>query len=289
MTWPARLLAAYPPSWRARYGDELDQLVEDLCGHGRMPTALAGDLLRGAALAWVTGGRFQMTERPKRALITVLWNWVAFAATAAWFGHDLAVYPTAGEAEHIALVHQGVPDSFHVLQAAGAAGVAATAVAGALFAIGAARYALRNRRPGLLALMAVPPVVAAAWLGGLQLVPHATGTAGSLGAAVGWLLLGVAGIAGSTQAVVTVVRSAEFGERTWRAGAAAGVIVTAAMVVATGATISWGLIERASQIHPGDAGGWLIVVTIMAVTTVRAVIALIGARWIAVEDKPVAA
>ncbi len=286
--WPARLLVAYPPGWRARYGDELDQLVQDLHGNGRRPMALAADLIRGAALAWLTEGRIQMNERSKGVLITVLWNWVAFAATAAWFGHDLAVYPTAGEAERIALVHQGVPDSFLVLQAAGAVGVTATACAAVVFGIGAARYALRHGRRDLLALMAVPPAVAAAWLGGLALVPHATGSAANLGVAVGWLLLGVAGIAGSTQAVVKVARSAEFDGRTWRIGAVAGAVVTAAMAVATGATISWGLIERTSQAHPGDAAGWFIVVTIMAVTTGRAVLALIGTRR-AVPDEPVVA
>ncbi len=286
--WPGRLLAAYPPGWRARYGDELDQLVRDLHGHGRKPMALAADLIRGAALAWLTEGRTQMTERSKGALITVLWSWVAFAATAAWFGHDLAVYPTAVVARQIALVNQDVPDSYHVLIVAGAAGVLATAVAAAVFAFGAARYALRQGRRGLLVLMAVPPVVAAAWLGGLALVPSATGSAAILGVGVGWLLLGVAGLAGSTQAVVKVVRSCEFDERTWRVGTVAAAVVTGSMVIATGATISWGLVERTSQVHPGDAAGWLIVVTIMAVTTVRAIRALIGTRRV-VPDKPVVA
>ncbi len=284
-SWSAWLVLTYPPGWRARYGDELGLLIQDLHGHGRRLAPMAADLLRGAVIAWLTERRSQMSEHSRRALITVLWSWVAFAATAAWFGHDLGASSGqvwAWSARPVALlVPSGVPDAYHILLVAGVVGVVATAVAAAAFVVEAARYARRQRRRSTFALMAVPPVVAACWLGGLRLIPGGTHSAVGLGVSVGWLLLGVAGIAGSTQAVVTVIRSSEFGERTWRTGAVAAAVVTAAMVVATGATISWGVAERSSQAHPGDAAGWLVVVTIMAVTTVRAIIALIGARRVA--------
>lgn len=45
MSWLVRL---YPPSWRKRYGGELEGLVEDM--PGRLSTAL--DLLVGAAIAY---------------------------------------------------------------------------------------------------------------------------------------------------------------------------------------------------------------------------------------------
>jgi hypothetical protein len=77
-------------------------------------------------------------------------------------------------------------------------------------------------------------------------------------------------------------------ERTWRIGGVAAATVTAAMVVATGATITWGVVERASQAHRGDASGWLIVTAIMAVTTARAVTALISARQEAAAKPAVA-
>lgn len=97
-------------------------------------------------------------------------------------------------------------------------------------------------------------------------------------AAVLWLLLGLAGIAASTQAVASVVRTCEFSAATWRIGAGAATAVTAAMLVGTGATIVWGVAFRASQGHSAGGSDWLIVTAIMAVTTGRAVIALIGAR-----------
>lgn len=277
--WPVVVLSVYPPDWRARYGDELELLVADLRACGRAPIPMAFDLLCGAVAAWLTiDRRTLMSERSRNALISVLWSWVAFAAVAAWFGHDLPNYPSASAAQQIGITHPAVPDAYHVLYAAGAVGVGATALAAIAFAMEAIAYARRCGRRGALVLMALPVVIAGAWLGGLRLLPAGDFTVGDLTLGVGWLLLGVAGIAGSTQAVVTVIRSTEFTERTWRIGGAAAAAVTAAMVVATGATITWGVVERASQAHQGDASSWLIVTTIMAVTTARAVMALIGAR-----------
>jgi hypothetical protein len=281
MTWPAVLLAAYPPDWRARYGDELEQLVRDLHDHGRRPAALGFDLLRGAAAAWLTGGRGLMSERSRGALITVLWSWVAFAATAAFFGHDLPHESTPGG---IAILSPGpgsplafralagVPlaglqDAYRVLFAAGLVGIAATVVAAIPFAVEAARQAKASHRRSTFVLMAVPPVVAAAWLGGLRLLP------GSRLAGVLWLLVGLAGIAGSTQAVITIVRRTQVSTRTWRIGGIAAAAVTAAMLVATGATIAWGLLFR-----PSDASTWVTVTAILAVTTGRAAVALVGTR-----------
>lgn len=139
-----------------------------------------------------------------------------------------------------------VPDAYHVLFAAGAVGVAATALAAVAFAIDAIGYARRCSRRSTFVLMVVPAVSASAWIGGLRLLPADNSTVGNLTLSVVWLLLGVAGVAGSTQAVVAVVRSTEFTERTWRIGGVAAAAVTAAMVVATGATITWGVVERAS-------------------------------------------
>ena len=287
-SWPAVVLALYPPDWRARYGEELESLVGDLRRGGRAPLPMVFDLFFGAISAWVTTGRGAlMTERSKDALISVLWSWVAFAAIGAWFGHDLGIYPTAISAQRVALLHPAVPDAYNVLMAAGSFGVLATAVAALAFAFDAVRYAIRTGQRRLFLLMGVPVVVAAAWLGGLQLLP-VDNSAGGLSFAVGWLLLGVAGIAASTQAVVTVIRTAEFEPRTWRVGGIAAAAVTAAMVVATGSTIVWGIIERMGEANPGDASGWLIVMAVMAVTTVRAVIALLRIRRAPTESPAVA-
>lgn len=277
--WPAGLLIAYPPSWRARYGDEIEVLIHDLHHGGRRSAAMALDLLRGAAAAWLHSTKgLAMPERSRSALYTVLWSWVAFAAVAAWFGHDLSIYPTRSAARLIAAAHPGVPDAYHVLLAAGIAGCAATAVAAIVFGVGAARYAHATGNRRLYYLMAVPPVAAAVWLGGLKVVPAGSDSVGRAGVAVLWLLLGVAGIAASTQAVITIARTSELSDLTWRTGAVAATVVAAAMLVATGATITWGLLLHGSQVHTGPQSGWLTATVIMAVMTARAVIALIGTR-----------
>jgi MFS family permease len=276
--WPAALLAIYPPAWRARYGDELDLLVKDLHDNGRPAVPMAIDLLCGAAAAWLADRRIEMSERSRDALVSVLWSWVAFAAVAAWFGHDLGIYPTAPVAQELAVSHPVVPDAFHVLYAAGAVGVAATAIAAIVFALDAGRFAVQSGRRRTFALMAVPVLVAAVWIGGLRLIPRDGHSATNLMLATGWLLLGVAGIAVSTQAVIGVIKSTEFGERTWRIGGAAAAAVVAAMVVGTGATITWGIAVRSSLAHPGDATGWLVVTAVMAVTTGRALLALLRTR-----------
>ena len=204
----------------------------------------------------------------------MLWSWVAFAATAAWFGHDLNIYPSRSVARQIAATHQVVPDAYHVLVGVGIVGLAATAVAAVPFALEAARYARANHKNSIFALMAVPPLTVAIWLGGAELVGRADTTT-NMSVAVVWLLLGLAGMAASTQAVVTVVRTCDVSPATWRIGAGAATAIAAAMLVGTGATIVWGLGFRASAGHGAGASGWLIVTSIMAVTTARAVLALL--------------
>ena len=287
--WPAGLLLAYPPVWRDRYGDELEVLVRDLREHGRHPVPMAFDLLRGAATAWLATRGFAMSERSRHALITVLWSWVAFAATAAWFGHDLGVYPNPDAAQQIAVAHRLVPDSYNVLLGIGVLGIAATVIAGGAFAIEAARRAREQRRNTVFALMAIPPVGAGIWLGGAQLLKGTDQGTGDMAFGVFWLLVGLAGIAVSTQAVVRIVNTTEFSRTTWRIGSAAAAAVTAAMLVGTGATIVWGLAFRASAGHGAGASGWLIVIAIMAVTTARAVLALLSARRPAPTPAPVPA
>jgi hypothetical protein len=240
---------------------------------------MAADLLRGAAAAWLTERRKCMSERSRSALLTVLWSWAAFAAIAAWFGRDLGEYPSASAYQRLSHAVPAVPAAYHVLVGAGVVGIAATGAAAIAFAIGAARYARENRRTSTYALMAVPPVTAAGWIGGLRLVlTQLSGTAVTV-VGVLWLLGGVAGIAAATLAVSKIIKSCTFPASTWRIGTAAAVAVTTAMVVATGATLAWGLAVRAgwAPTHPGtDALGWLTVTAIMAVMSARAAIALIA-------------
>src|ERR1022692_4601861 len=158
--WPAGLLLAYPADWRGPPGRGLELLIGDLRDGGRKPVPMALDLLRGAATAWLRKTRgAAMSEHSRHALITVLWSWVGYAVTAAWFGRDLGIYPSRGAAQQIATAHPVVPDAFHVLLAVGVVGIAVTGIAAVPFAFEAARYARQNRGSSMFALMAVPPAV----------------------------------------------------------------------------------------------------------------------------------
>lgn len=70
------LLAAYPPSFRERYADELDALLDDT-GVGPRESA---DLLVGAARAWLSPryGADPTERRRLRLLSSVSVGWVAF-------------------------------------------------------------------------------------------------------------------------------------------------------------------------------------------------------------------
>ena len=223
-----------------------------------------------------------------------MWSWVGFAVTAAWFGHDLSIYPSRSAARQIALAHPAVPDAVNVLVAVGVVGLAVTAIAAVPFAFEAARYARKHRQNATFGLMAVPPVAAVVWIAGLHVIttgPGANGRAstGRLSIELLWFLLGLAGIAGSTQAIAAIVSRTEFSRTTWRIGAAAAAAISAAMLVGTGATIVWGLAFQSTQARQGNAAGWLVVTAILAVTTARAVIALIGARRHTASAEPAVA
>lgn len=93
-------------------------------------------------------------------------------------------------------------------QAAGAVGVAATALVAVAvaFAIDAIGYARRCGRRGTYVLMALPAVIGAAWIGGLRLLPAGRFSAGNLTLDVVWLLIVTAIMAVTTaRAVIALI------------------------------------------------------------------------------------
>src|SRR6476469_8310471 len=72
--WARLVLRAYPPYFIARYGAELEALIEDAGGAHRH----LFDLLRGAARAWLVP---HLAGDPRRRLqATVATTWVAWCA-----------------------------------------------------------------------------------------------------------------------------------------------------------------------------------------------------------------
>lgn len=77
MNRPARMaLRAYPPSFRARYGDELSALVEELPASPRG----TADLLLGAARAWIRPTFTGPDARRRRLQASAATTWVAWCA-----------------------------------------------------------------------------------------------------------------------------------------------------------------------------------------------------------------
>ena len=71
-----RVLRWYPPSFRARYGDELDALVDSLPGSART----TADLLWGAVRAWVRPVFPGADGTRRRLLASVSTTWIAWCA-----------------------------------------------------------------------------------------------------------------------------------------------------------------------------------------------------------------
>jgi hypothetical protein len=76
-----RLLRVYPASWRARYGDELATLIEELDGDARMSWRVRLDVVRAgfAERVRVLGpGGLPPRERAREGSLLVLYAWMLF-------------------------------------------------------------------------------------------------------------------------------------------------------------------------------------------------------------------
>lgn len=85
-----RLLRLYPPSWRARYGEELEALIVDMSAGRRVPWHVRADVagaggrerLRGLGLA----GNGSPQARARGGAALVLWAWALFVLAGAIVG-----------------------------------------------------------------------------------------------------------------------------------------------------------------------------------------------------------
>ncbi|MGD0808712.1 MAG: hypothetical protein ABSA91_03280 [Acidimicrobiales bacterium] len=126
----------YPPSWRARYGDELITLLDDEYGD-RLPTRarlslVTGGLRQRARQSGLAGDAAPAAERARAGALVVLVAWCAFAIAGASFAKFSEHFDEA--LPHSANAHR-VPDlAFTVLQTVG--GLASLlVVAGGLLAM----------------------------------------------------------------------------------------------------------------------------------------------------------
>ena len=84
------LLRAYPPAWRARYGEELLSVVQADAQRGRIPWRVKGDLLRSGLMqrlrsSGLLGDELPSEERSRSGVLLVLAAWAAFTVAGVGF------------------------------------------------------------------------------------------------------------------------------------------------------------------------------------------------------------
>ena len=251
-----RLLRIYPSAWRARYGDELARLIEELEGDAPISWRVTLDVVRAGVIerARVLGlGALPPRERAREGALLVLYSWMLFVLGG--FGvvkaseHWKAVTPAA---------RQGVPAAaFDVLFVAAGIGSALVLVGVAVFLPRLAAFIRRGgwkevRRPIIRAAM-LSLVTAAATFGlarwAHSLTPGArNGRDAAYSAAfVAWIILLAGCLFGWAAAAAATARRLSLPTRLLRLEVWLGAAVSAAMIVMTIATaLWWGSLARAA-------------------------------------------
>jgi hypothetical protein len=192
------IVGFYPMAFRRRYGDELNQLIEDRPGG----IAMTIDLFRGATVAHLRpqaelSNQLDPAIRIRLGLGGVLACWVAFAST------GLGFYKSTEGSDFVAANsrHPVLGGSYSLIQIVAAIGSIAVIVGVLPLALMALRRAFRQRG-GLALLMSIPFIAVAAFIGltvGLVVVANSSaGAPTTLGSAafIGWVCTGLTIAAG---------------------------------------------------------------------------------------------
>jgi len=244
-----RLLRLYPAGWRARYGDELEALIVDASGGGRVPWRTRADVVRAAAreraAAAGLGGAGPAGERVRGGVLLVLCAWALFVVgglvVQRTSEHWQAVTPAADRALPSAAfaVLVGAAACASVLVVAGTALALPSLIA---FLRGGGWPQIRSRVIGATVVTDVTVVATiglVVWAGTLTAAERDGGDVAYAAAFVIWALLGVACLGAWTLVAVAVARRLRLPEATLRAEAWIAAAVAAAMVAMTAAAVVW--------------------------------------------------
>ena len=241
-----RLLRAYPPAWRERYGAEFAALLEDapLSWRVRFDVLRGGFLqrLRGAGLV---GDDVPAGEQLRSGVLLVLCSWTAFVVAGCGFQkfseHWKAATPIGARA-----VPSVAFDSLVFAAAIGSAavllGIAVCLPAIVSFLRSGGWPLVRCRIVWAVAVSAVTFALTAggvAWAHHLNEVQRNGGDALYSGAAVVWILFFVSSLGLWAAAAVSVARRLELGISRLRLEACIAGGVTIAMLVMTIADVTW--------------------------------------------------
>ena len=243
-----RLLRVYPVAWRARYGEELATLIEELEGAGRMTWRIRLDVIRAGVVERVRGVGLRglpPRERAREGSLLVLYAWMLFVLGG--FGvqkaseHWKAVTPTA---------EQGLPaGAFDALVVA--AGVGSVLVLlGMVVSLPRLVALIRRggwaqiRRPIIRAAVLSVLLVAAtlglaAWAHSLTPAARNGHNAAYSGVFLAWVMLFAGVLFAWAAAAATTARHLSISAGLLRFEVWLGAIVSAAMAVMTIATAVW--------------------------------------------------
>jgi hypothetical protein len=235
------ILRVYPPAWRARYGDELATLIEELGGGWRVRL----DVVRGGLAERVRAlglrGRDPRAQAREGAIL-VLYAWTLFV---------LGGCGIAKAAEHW---QETTPAGDHALPAAAYDALVVGAAVGSAFVLlgvalvlpklGAAlaqRHVRRRiARAALLGLLFVGATAGlAAWAHSLAEPARNGRDAAYSGAFAAWVVLVAATLFAWAAAAAAAARAVPLPDRLLRLEARLAGGVTACMAVMTGATAVW--------------------------------------------------
>lgn len=289
-TW---LLRLYPHTWRERYGEEFEALLEE-CPLSFMSLL---DILMGALDARVapqdtTGRILSMLNRPRRSVITVFCAYIAFVVSGLGF-QKMTEYSDFADA---ARAHSVIGFSYDAVVVGSAVALLAVLAGGLPIAVAALRFALTAHRADILLLLGVPVAAFAVLIGGgfalIQIAssqpprpadtpPTALDVSVTIALVTLLILLAIA----STAAVSLAVARSEIAARVFRFALVPAAVATLAMVVMYMGVVVWGLGLRsdAPALFNGNGGivatstalSWLSHVVVMGIATAVAVISLV--------------
>lgn len=286
----ARAARFFPKAWRARYGKELEALLEDTYGPGgRVPVWSRVLLLRTAAVEHMhdmglVGSPSGSVERSRAGTLAVLWAGAIFLIAGAGFGNASEGWRT-GPLKGAALASVG----YYLVLGAAVVG-AGLVLAGAMLFFGPLVRSLRKgawrefRRHAACSLgfSLFSVAVLAAMVAWAERLTKAQRDGGYWPFELLALLLAMAvsaTVVSWTAWVVTCLRRLELPPETWRAAGELAIAVCGAMLVmAAGAGLWWAsAASRAPAVIGGGAAGSLLLDSAGALLVAGSLLAVVGA------------
>jgi hypothetical protein len=269
-------LALYPPSWRARYGDEVHALLEESGGGVRAPASVAWRALP----AWIWPPR-HLYDRPARMRASLRTGLVAWSFLT---GLGLVFAQLTQFQDFKPNGHPVIAWSYLVFDAALALSVLAAGLGGLPLWLLMLRRARRERRRRDIGYLLLPLIVPAAYLVGLRVALQFVG--GTQGVSPAWfLIIMLAGFAAAGAAAAgpgLALRRLQPRGPALRLAAAAGGVAAAAIVVAAVAifvaVIGLCLWARGFAGYHDATGPGVYLSLVAAATAVTAVSAARGTR-----------